>query len=292
MKVGIIGGGSVGLLIGSKLAVHHKITIYVRRTEQKASIKKNGIFVDKSDKPVKVNAQLMDYPGKEDIFIVCVKQEHITSVLTFIQHVRSGVPVIFLQNGMGHIDKLLPLELPIMVGVVEHGANRVNDYTVLHTGEGTIKLAGLVGDGVMLSSVADKLHRSGFPFQFSLDWKSLLYEKLIINAVINPLTALFDVRNGMILENRYLKQLACDLCYEASSILNVDFTSAWQQVQYVIRNTSENVSSMLKDIRENRRTEIDMITGYLVENSTENIPNTTFIYRSIKALEMKKGNIE
>ncbi|GAA0613139.1 2-dehydropantoate 2-reductase [Virgibacillus siamensis] len=289
MKVGIIGGGSVGLLSGSYLANDHEVTVYVRRAEQKTMINDYGLVLDQCSESIRVNALLVNEMVSEDLLIVCVKQQHIDNILPIIQQTNYHTPVIFLQNGMGHIDKLHRTGQPIMVGTVEHGALRRDNITVQHTGEGIIRLAALYTSDSPLRELTSKLNQPAFPFVFSADWKQMLHEKLLINTVINPLTALFDVANGQLLENSYLQQLASVLCREAATALNMDFNAAWDSVQQVIRNTKKNVSSMLKDIREDRGTEIDSITGYLMQISTNPIPNTEFIYRSIKAIETKKG---
>lgn len=292
MKVGIIGGGSIGLLIGSYLAIPHEITIYVRREEQKKIINNDGVFVDNASEPIKVNALGINEMLTEDLLVVCVKQQHLDDILPIIQQRNSETPIIFLQNGMGHIEKLHQMNQQIIVGVIDHGAFRSSDNTILHTGKGRIRLASFKANQTIHKEITARLDQPDFPFLLATDWKQLLHEKLLINTVINPLTALFDVANGMLLENQYLKELARDLCDEAAFVLKIDYTVAWNSVQTVIRNTKSNISSMLKDIRGNTRTEIDAITLYLIQNSKHSIPNTEFVYRSIKALEMKKGLTE
>ncbi|WP_174613151.1 2-dehydropantoate 2-reductase [Virgibacillus ihumii] len=291
MKVGIIGGGSVGLLIASYLANDHEITVYVRRAEQKTMINDDGLVLDDCTESIRVNALLVNEMISEDLLIVCVKQQHIDNILSIIQQTNEQTPVIFLQNGMGHIEKVHRIDQQIMIGVVEHGAFRSGNSTVNHTGKGRIRLAAFNAGNELLTKLTAQLDRSDFPFVLSGDWKLLLHEKLLINTVINPLTALFDVANGGLLDNCHLQQLAFALCREAANVLNMDFAAAWESVQKVIRNTASNVSSMLKDIREGRRTEVEAITGYLVRISTHPIPNTEFVYRSIKALEKKRGSL-
>lgn len=132
------------------------------------------------------------------------------------------------------------------------------------------------------------MHQSDFPVKTFADWELLLYEKLIVNAVINPLTALFDITNGEILKNVHIQKLANEICGEVSFVLNLDFNEQWNRVQAIAERTGDNVSSMLKDIRGDKQTEIEAILGYIMRQSKEPIPYTSFIYRSIKALEEEK----
>src|SRR5699024_11364265 len=96
------------------------------------------------------------------------------------------------------------------------------------------------------------LNNISFPVRFCSSWKILLKEKLIVNAVINPLTALFNVKNGVILSNKYLYDIAEKLCFEAAESLNLDFEENWHRVQTIAKKTSENISSMLKRSEERR----------------------------------------
>ncbi|WP_164669105.1 2-dehydropantoate 2-reductase [Virgibacillus doumboii] len=292
MKLGIIGGGSVGLLLGGFLAKNHQVTVYVKRGGQKQLLNKHGIWLVNATEPVPVRSLLLDEMRNEECFIVCVKQPHISRVIPAINKTNMNTPVIFLQNGMEHIKLLEKVSQPAIVGVVEHGAIRKNDYSVAHRGRGNIKLAVFKGERSTLDSIERQLHQPDFPIESFHDWELLLHEKLIVNAVINPISALFDITNGGILKNVHIQKLAREICCEVSFVLNLDFNEQWNRVQTIAEQTGNNVSSMLKDIRENNETEIEAICGYLIKRSKQPIPYTSFIYQSIKALEEKKEKIK
>jgi 2-dehydropantoate 2-reductase len=223
--------------------------------------------------------------------IVCVKQSHIASILPFIEQVEHETPVIFLQNGLGHIDVVKRLIQPVILGVVEHGALKQNDYTVSHTGKGTIYLAPYeMKANELTEKLVNAIHQPGFPVERKEDWYALLMNKLIINAVINPVTSLFGVKNKEIVKNSHITRIAKTICRETASVLQIEYDQAWERVQNVAVATGENTSSMLKDIQESRKTEIEGITGYILQNKkTDELPYSTFIYQSIKAIEEMKG---
>jgi len=285
MDIGVVGGGAIGLMISSYLANKHTVTIYVRRHEQKKSINTFGLYRDGVRCKKNIKAYLIHEMKREEVYLVCVKQPQIKHVLPAIHAMVNNEPVLFLQNGMGHLEQVGNAKYPILVGIVEHGAIKLNDYSVKHIGRGTIKVAPYNKDADMLSYLVEKLDEKSFPVRMFKEWESLLKEKLIINAVINPLTALFHVRNGYILKVPHIKKLAYLLCMEAASVLKLDPDKSWESVKNVASNTSENISSMLNDIKNDQKTEIEAITGYIMRNSNKEIPNTAFIYHSIKALE-------
>lgn len=289
MKIGVLGGGSIGLLVAKYLCENHDVTVYVRRSQQKQKLNDHGLFLSSLLTPSRVSALLTTEMNDEECIIICVKQPELSSVLPLLSSFNKNTPIIFLQNGMGHINLIQDVVQPVYMGIVTHGALRNSDHIVTHTGKGIIKLANFSGTDEDLAIIVQKLNNGTFPFQIETNWQKVLAEKLVINAVINPLTAIFEVPNGDIIRNVHLMHLAKELCREACSILQLDFLVQWNHVQTVATNTKENISSMWKDIKNNRKTENEAISGYLVEKSNSSIPYTTFVYNSMKALEVKKG---
>lgn len=129
------------------------------------------------------------------------------------------------------------------------------------------------------------------------DVQTVMYQKLVVNAVINPLTALMGCRNGDILCTTTSQRIARKVCQEASQVFRAQFAAdarSWiksledsghdtknlplQRVPHVLtkmmlekevirvaRLTGGNISSMLSDIRLGKSTEIDFINGYLLK---------------------------
>lgn len=287
MKIGIIGGGSIGLLLSTYLASQHEVTIYVKRNEQKSILNNQGLFLADTVSPISVHTLLLEEIQEADCFIICVKQHQIANVLPTLKKIKGQIPLLFLQNGMGHIEYLREINNNIYIGVVEHGALRNADNHVRHTGKGAIKIATYTGNTKALYSLTEQLNQREFPFQIAQDWKKLLAEKLIVNAVINPLTTLFNVPNKDILNNPYIFHLAKELCYEAAMVLQLDYHTQLHKIKEIIYQTGENMSSMLMDIKEGRQTEIDAISGYLMADINHELPYTSFVYNGIKALEVK-----
>jgi 2-dehydropantoate 2-reductase len=98
----------------------------------------------------------------------------------------------------------------------------------------------------------------------------LLWGKLVINAAINPLTALLRVPNGVLLERPTARALMSTLAREASSVavaqgIRLPFPNPLQAVETIARRTASNRSSMLQDVERGAPTEIDAICGAIVK---------------------------
>ncbi len=117
--------------------------------------------------------------------------------------------------------------------------------------------------------VSSILSISGINVEVVKDIDSWRWLKLAVNAVINPLTALFEVKNGAIHDNPLLKELSEKLLEEIVKVINtLNIELALDPRKHlieVISTTSNNISSMLQDILNCRKTEIDYINGVIVE---------------------------
>ncbi|KAI9708747.1 MAG: hypothetical protein M1820_003702 [Bogoriella megaspora] len=108
-------------------------------------------------------------------------------------------------------------------------------------------------------------------------------EKLAINCIINPLTVLLDARNGAILFNFHITRVFRLLISEISLVFrslpelqgtpNLKLKFSPDRIETLVVSaanaTSENVSSMLADVRAGRQTEIEYINGYVVKRGEE-----------------------
>ena len=101
------------------------------------------------------------------------------------------------------------------------------------------------------------------------DAQSLVWGKLVINAAINPLTALLKVPNGELLNRPSARELMGRLAHEAADVaraenINLPFDDPVAAAEDVARKTAANQSSMLQDVLRGAPTEIDAICGAVV----------------------------
>jgi 2-dehydropantoate 2-reductase len=173
-----------------------------------------------------------------------------------------------LQNGMGNREILAQAlgSQRVALGVATSGANLVGPGRVQPAGEGVITL----GIHPRLSVLADLLRDAGFVVETSADTNSLVWGKLVINAAINPLTALLGVTNGALLALPNARALLSSLAREAASVavaqgVRLPYPDPVVAVEAIARQTATNHSSMLQDLRRGAPTEIDAITGAIVQ---------------------------
>jgi 2-dehydropantoate 2-reductase len=296
MKVSVIGGGAIGLLVSYYLKKNHfNPVIYTRTNEQAKGINQSGItYINPRGQAESVDAEarpIEAYSGSEDLCIIAVKQTSIDQ-LQFLHHENyKRVSLLFLQNGISHIKFVENLpQKNILLGVVEHGAMKEGLTSVHHLGEGKIKAAIFKGSRTCEWQAA--FPREDFPFSLEKDWERMLYEKLVMNAAINPVTALLRIPNGELIANKYAYHLMRKLFEETITVLHLDYQKKelWEELLSLCRNTSLNRSSMLKSVESGDETEIQAITGEILEAAkAKNIdaPYSEFAYCGVKALDWR-----
>ncbi|MCI0556681.1 MAG: 2-dehydropantoate 2-reductase, partial [Anaerolineae bacterium] len=138
-------------------------------------------------------------------------------------------------------------------------------------------LAKAGGEGIIsierhqaLGPIEAALRSAKFNVQIVEDAQSLVWGKLVINAAINPLTALLRVTNGELLQRPSAREMMGALACEAAQVAKAEkvelpFTDPIAAVEDVARKTAANRSSMLQDILRNAPTEIDAICGAVIK---------------------------
>ncbi len=293
MKIGVIGGGAIGQLFTAYLSKSpHDVVLFVRRETQQQAIQTMGLTLKfgTSVYTCQPDVRLLSGRDHEDIevLIVAVKSYDVEQVIPEIGERFSRTrAILFVQNGMQHLRVLPKLQMhSIYLGVVEHGALKESDHSIIHTGLGQTRIAPYLDGHSGINW--EILSKENFPFTYQKDWYAMLSEKLHINAVINPLTAILKVNNGDLLANPYWFHLMKQLSKEACKVLNIEDHEAWKDLVSVCENTSLNKSSMLRDIENNRKTEIDAINGFLLNSAQQKsieVPNNQFVYQVIKGME-------
>jgi len=169
-----------------------------------------------------------------------------------------------LQNGMGNRELLTDaLGLPrVALGVTTTGATLLGPGLARAGGEGVISVEAHPRLGPLEAAITG----AGFKVQVVNDADALVWGKLVINAAINPLTALLRVPNGELLQRPAAHKMMGVLANEAAAVataqgIHLPFENAVQAAEEVARKTATNHSSMFQDIRRGAATEIDAICG-------------------------------
>jgi 2-dehydropantoate 2-reductase len=262
-------------------------TLFAARLSQAGSrVTMLGTWKDGLDALGKNGARLLDAQGDEHQFDVRVANDPhecigIKSALVLVKAwqtervarqlveclAEDGVAVT-LQNGLGNRETLAQSLGPgrVALGTTTTGATLLGPGLARAGGEGIISIE----RHPALGFIDKALQSTGFNVQIVEDAQSLIWGKLVINAAINPLTALLRVPNGQLLERPSARRMMSSLAYETAQVASAEkiplpFPDPIAAAEDVARKTGANHSSMFQDVLRGAPTEIDAICGAVVK---------------------------
>jgi 2-dehydropantoate 2-reductase len=315
VRIRIVGAGALGLLFASKITRSAaKVELVTHTQEQSDLLTSKGIAAAASDAErvypvyaysIHTSNGTADLLEPVDWLFLMVKQKDVTDSLLeqLLLLVTAETRIVCFQNGIGHMEVLkqgFSVDR-LYAAVTTEGALKISETSYRHTGHGTTWF-GRVEEGTLYSTVWDEaeinlqtvLNKAGFEVYLSKKIISNIWNKLLINAVINPLTAILQTRNGSLLESLYMKDLMIVLfeegCLVARAAKIEIADNLWEQLLQVCEKTADNQSSMLKDILEGRTTEIDWINGALIKSANQYkvaLPTHQAFYKIVKHLESR-----
>lgn len=174
---------------------------------------------------------------------------------------------VTLQNGLGNRETLarsLGMDR-VALGVTTTGATLLGPGLVRTGGEGIISIE----RNQHLGPIEAALRSANFNVEIVEDAQSLAWGKLVVNAAINPLTALLQIPNGELLERPSAREMMRTLARETAQVADAEnirlpFPDPAAAAEEVARKTATNHSSMLQDLLRGAPTEIDAICGAVV----------------------------
>lgn len=277
-RFNIIGNGAIGhLWTGFMLRKEINALLYTRNLKSKKKV----LF----DSPIasfetQISYLTLDDWQLPDYILICVKAHQLDELCQKLKTKETkNCPIILMMNGLGLVEiakKYFPSN-PILHASITHGALKKGD-TLFHTGLGQTLIGNLSSmletkftcHQTQFSHLISELNTALPEVYWSENHQENLMIKMIINSIINPVTALLRINNGELLYNDKLIPIAQKLLDELQPLIKILLPSYSIQeittkIINVIKNTVKNQSSMLIDINNNQLTEIEFINGYLIK---------------------------
>ncbi len=300
MRLGILGKGAIGSLLAAKCHEFDIPCTLLTRNNEIAELSyrladgTNGSFTPRICNP--------DISETFDVLLVTTKAYDVGEALNqWHNKITPDTLIVLMNNGMGPHESAKEYfpQNPIVAVLTSYGAHRPEINTVVETGEGNSAGGWLTAPNeqqefILAMRVIELFDRLMPPFVWHVNVFIPLWQKLAINAVINPLTALYKVPNGHLATALYQKMIMhltdeLRMVMEAEGI-NITTSTLTNTVNSVIAGTAKNISSMYQDILQGRRTENELITGYLLKVAKRHdisLPHHQNLYNKIKLLESK-----
>lgn len=302
MRIAVLGSGAMGSLFGGYLSKENDVTLVDLSNTTVDAVNTNGVRIREKDgsittcRPKAVtDSSALD---KQDLVIVFVKSMYTVSALETNRNlIGENTYLMTLQNGAGHESKLLKFtdRLHVIIGSTQHNSSVIEPGFVNHGGSGMSSIGLLDGNSDVLRPIAESFTECGLECHTENNVQKQIWKKMFTNTAASSLTALFQVPLGFIHTDKNANWIMRQLCHEAVTVANalgLDFNEeeVVGDVETVLINAPNGYTSIYADIRDGRRSEVDTISGSVVEAAHDlglAVPYHEMVVRSIHALENK-----
>jgi len=281
-KIVVVGPGAVGCLFASMFhGAGAEVWLLARTKEQADALRTQGVSIERNGIvhhiPWSMVTHDATYLGTTDLVLLCVKAyDTAGAVQNVLPAIVRNTILVTLQNGLGHIELISQYIAPhqIVAGITAHGATRLGIGNIRHAGEGETTIGAVHPSGnTAVNKVLQIFTAAGIQTTVAADITSALWGKLLINAAINPLTAILRIRNGELIALPSVRDVLCAVLAEGQHVahelgVRLPYDDPVAKVYAVCQATSDNLSSMYQDVCAGKRTEIDFINGAIVRFGT------------------------
>jgi 2-dehydropantoate 2-reductase len=297
MEIIVLGAGAIGSLYGAKLAAANDVTL-VGRADHVAAINSHGLRIEGLESQlVRIRAATaVEKIGPNAVILLTTKVTDGAAALAPIAPlVREDTTILCLQNGLGS-ERIARAALgdraPVLRGITQFGAIFESPGIIRFMAPGYT----LIERSERSDRIARSLSDAGLDCRVSPDIATDVWHKLVINCVVNPITAVLGCEVGGIANPQLdpLKQLVIDECIAVAATQGVTFAVDFMREIGDAFRPSRNLASMLQDLRRGRTTEIDYLNGAIAALGGEHgvpCPVNGALTAIVKAMEERSPSL-
>jgi len=313
MKVLVYAAGAVGLGISSCLIKAGNWVDIIARKEavsrlREEGLKRTGIFGKFFAPPDRFGSyeSLEELPSKDyDFILVCCKSfDTLNSAKDLSSFFKDPPAIVLFQNGWGNAEiflKFFKKELIYNARVITGFERKEPNWVEITVHADDIHIGSLFGaDLSRIEELCSMISRGGIPCSPTPHIEEDLWAKMLYNCLLNPLSAILGVSYGELADDENTREIMNNIAKEiflvmkkAGYKIHWDSEEKYLDVFYnkLIPLTYSHRSSTLQDIEKGKRTEIDSLTGQVIEIAERfgiDVPYNRCVYRMVKFLEKSK----
>ncbi len=323
----IVGPGALGRMIGLRLATRPAPSMAVALIGRRRLPAEQTLVTPQGEtlRERMASATLATLPAMPPAVVHLTTKAYAAEAAhsALAPHLPAGTPLVLWQNGFGCQSRLSRRhDGPVLCATTTEGAyledslkdsledKGASDTRVVHAGHGETLIGALDGRHAELAGeLASMLTAAGLPARSVTDIRQRLWQKLAVNAAINPLVARFGIRNGQ-LRDRPFRPMVEAIIAEVAAILAAEGIDppetedsvraesgqrqegleGWRALVWrVVEGTAGNRASMLQDMLARRPTEHEAILGPLLATAQAhglNAPRLFALANWLKAREL------
>ncbi len=298
----VVGAGAVGGFFGACIARSGKRVIFVVKENYLSFLKDRRIWVRSINGDFSINAEFVtscESIGIVDLVLFCVKSyDTEDAARMIIPAVGEKTAIVSLQNGIDNEEKIGRIVgmQKVIGGVAYIGAKLLEPGVIEHSAAGRVAIGELDGSITeRVKEIGSIFEDAGVTCEISANIRKSLWKKLMWNVAFNPVTALTGCAIKEVIESQSCRGLIRDVMREVSMVAGcegIEITDS--DIDEAIR-FSEGIghvkTSMLHDIEEGKRLEIEALNGIIVKLGKKhgiNVPLNRTLYECLSLIDMKR----
>ena len=291
-RIFILGAGAIGSIIGTALSKEIDVTLIGNKSHVDV-VNSQGLTISGDIKGTfQINAEthIRKIPSGTLIFLSTKAYDSEKAIAGINTLLRKETVIVVLQNGLGNevaIRRIVNGKCKVLRAVTGMAAEFFKAGHVRYwKGETVIERdpAGI--------DIAQTMNSCGLETSVTERFKEKLWTKAAVNSVVNPLTAIFRVRNCEIVA-KSLAPVRHQIVRECIDVGRKEGVVLQDRLEKKVDNeigSYKNYSSMYQDVIKGKKTEIDFLNGKIVELGRKNhvpTPVNETMYNLVKYLEEK-----
>ena len=293
-KIFVLGAGAIGSVYGAFLSKRNDVALIGNKAHVKTVNSKGlAISVDINETfHLTADTEIHEIPEKTLVVLTTKAYDLAKTVKKTKNMLKKDTVILVLQNGLGNeeiVKRAVGDQARILRGVTTIAAEFFEPGKIrFWNGETTIE------HNEVAEKIAKIFNECTLKTRLSNDIKKEVWNKIIVNCVANPLSAIFHIRNHEIVVDslKTVRHKIVKECVEVGEAEGVAFPNHLEDRVDDKIYTYTNFSSMYQDIVKGKRTEIDFLNGKVVELGKKHhitTPVSEMLVSLIKFMEEKHG---
>ncbi len=293
-KIVVLGAGAIGSVCGAFLSKTSDVILVGRQAHVDAIHSKGLSILGNLNGPFHLEAdtKIRSIPEGALVLVATKANALVDAVKKTVGALRKDTVLLILQNGLGNekiARSLVDDDVEVLRGVTTMAAELLRPGEVRYWSGETI-----IGQGKHAKEITEIFNKCGLNARVSEHIDRDVWVKLVVNCVVNPITAVLRVRNHAIavdslkvIRHKIIEECLCVARAEGVALPANLAMSIDEQIKGY-----SNFSSMYQDISRGRKTEIDFLNGKIVELGREHhvpTPVNQTLVSLVKFLEGQNG---
>jgi len=268
MNIIVLGAGAIGSLYGAKLSKLNDVTL-VARQKHINKINNDGlkiVGIEENVYKLKATAKIENIENNTLILLTTKVHDNKKAIDPIKDLIKKDTIILCMQNGLyseNIVKSIVGDRCLVLRGITNVGATFLEPGKVQFSNLSSTKIE----NSNISEELAENFDKCGLKCSVSENIKQDIWKKLILNCVLNPVSAILRVENGKIADERLniLKKSIVDECLKVAEKDDVRFDIDFVKIINDAIKDSRNLSSMHQDVLKGKKTEIDYLNGAVVE---------------------------